>query len=200
MATRTVTGPVYHDDGSPWVGGRVGFELQTAFATATGFYPPENHVETLDASGDFSITLAVPDTGTAYYKIYTPDGLGYTVYLATGAATNLMTLLTLSSVVVDQDAVQTLLDAAAVFDVKTKTSTYIALSSDEYIRCNGTFTVTLPPATGSGMGLALKNIGTGIITVAGDGSDKINGSSVIYMYENEHIALIDAAAAEWDSL
>src|SRR4030042_582165 len=110
MGTRTVTGTVFHLDGTPWASGKVKFELLKAFETSTEVYPVETHIETLDVNGQFSITLGIPDTGTAYYKVETPDGLTYKFYLAAGAPTTLETLLTIAGSPIDQNALQTLID------------------------------------------------------------------------------------------
>lgn len=51
--------------------------------------------------------------------------------------------------------------------ITTKTANYPATADDVIILCDGTFTVTLPTAVGiSGKTYRIKNIGTGIITVA----------------------------------
>jgi hypothetical protein len=59
----------------------------------------------------------------------------------------------------------------------TQTTTYTALPSDDTILCNGTFTTTLP-VTGipTGKKYAVKNIGTGLCTVA-PASGNIDGSA-----------------------
>lgn len=95
MTTRTVTGTVYHIDGTAWSGGVIKFILTEPFETSTEVYPRETHSETLDANGQFSITLGVPDTGYASYIIRTPDSADYKVNLASGAATTLVALLQL---------------------------------------------------------------------------------------------------------
>lgn len=62
--------------------------------------------------------------------------------------------------------------------VTTALSTYTAKSNDEVIECNGTFTVTLPTASDiKGKIYYIKNIGSGTITVDGDGSETIDGSA-----------------------
>lgn len=95
MPTRTVTGTCRHVDGTGWASGVVKFHLITAFETTTEVYPQEVFSETLDANGAFSITLGVPDTGSASYVIITPDNAAYSVSLADGAATTLQALLSL---------------------------------------------------------------------------------------------------------
>lgn len=68
------------------------------------------------------------------------------------------------------------LTLTATTTVVTKTTTYTALVTDRFIICNSAsaFTVTLPTAVGNtGLVLDIKNKGTGIITVDGAGSEKI---------------------------
>jgi hypothetical protein len=111
MPTRTVTGTVRKPDGSAWASDKIHFKLDQAFETSLEVYPQEDHVVTLDAQGAFSITLGVPDTGTAAYVIRTPEGGEYTVNLASGPATDLQTLITIAGSNVPPSAVQVLLDA-----------------------------------------------------------------------------------------
>lgn len=198
MTTRTVTGTLYHLDGTAWAGGAVTFTLLETFENGTTVYPQENHTETLDASGQFTITLAVPDTGTAPYEIHTPDGLGYRVNLGAGAATDLVTLLTIATSVVSQSALQTLLDANNVMTVREVTSTDSIVASDEYIRASGTFTLSLPAATGSKVMYVVKNASTGTITVARAGTDMIDGSTSKAIDALENRVFFDAADGEWD--
>jgi hypothetical protein len=64
--------------------------------------------------------------------------------------------------------------------IVSKTSAYTATINDDVILCNGTFTVTLPVAsTATGCKLNIKNIGTGTITIDGDGSETIDGATTV---------------------
>lgn len=83
--------------------------------------------------------------------------------------------------------------------VSIVTTTYTILSTDEVIVCNSTtpFTVTLPAATGSGQTYAVKNINTGIITLEGNSSDKIDGELNQTINQWEDIQLTDYAANAW---
>jgi hypothetical protein len=199
MPTRTVTGTILHNDGSAWAGGVIRFILKHPFQTSTETYPIDTHEEILDTSGQFSITLGVPDTGTAEYYIIIPDGKKYKVNLEDGAATTLESLLTIAGSVIAQDAVQTLIDANNVLTITDVTSTYVVLDSNEWIRCDGTFTVTLPPATGSGQGFLIMNVGAGIITVDADGSETINGELTQTVIALDSLFVLDAAAGIWDA-
>jgi len=62
--------------------------------------------------------------------------------------------------------------------VVSKTSTYTITASDDVILCSGTFTVTLPTASGiAGTTYHIKNNGTGTLTIDGDGSETIDGAT-----------------------
>ena len=200
MGTRTVTGTVYRPDGTAYASATVTFTLITPFVTASEYYPAIDHSETTDALGQFSTALGVPDTGTAYYRVLLPTNKWYEFYIAAGAAVDLVTLVTITGTSVAQDDLQTLLDNNNVFTIASKTDTYVILASDEYIRCNGTFTVTLPAATGSGSPYIVKNVGSGTITVAATGSDLIDGAASVTLSSMVRYGFIDAAAATWDSV
>ena len=198
---RPITGTIYYPNGTAWANGTVRARLMEPFETSTRVYPKTEITITLDSNGQIpALTqLDTPDTGTAHYVITTPDNAQYTVYLETGAAVDLVTLLTIAGTAVAQDDLQTLLDAAEVFDITTVSSgPYAVLATDDEIRFNGTFTVTLPAATGSGRPLALKNIGTGTITITPDGTDTIDGFSSVYLYQRGGYGLIDGATGRWD--
>lgn len=60
----------------------------------------------------------------------------------------------------------------------SQTSTYVVDNLDCVVNCtSGTFTVTLPTAVGiEGQYFIIKNSGTGVITIDGDGSETIDGA------------------------
>lgn len=59
-------------------------------------------------------------------------------------------------------------------NIVTKTANYTLTANDVIVLANGTLTLTLPTAVGiSGKGYKIKNIGTGRVTVACDGSETI---------------------------
>lgn len=62
-------------------------------------------------------------------------------------------------------------------NINAKTATYTVVFSDDIICVtSGTFTVTLPTAVGCrGSKFTIKNMGTGVVTVDGDGSETIDG-------------------------
>jgi hypothetical protein len=70
----------------------------------------------------------------------------------------------------------------------TKTSTYIATIADDLVLANGTFTVTLYTAVGNqGREIEIKNIGTGLVTVAGNGSENIDNANTLTLSTNQSV-------------
>lgn len=70
-------------------------------------------------------------------------------------------------------------------------ATYTATVNDDTIECTAnTFTVTLPPAATTGTILFITNTGAGTITVDGDGSETIMGSTTQTVNPNESLSLI----------
>lgn len=200
MATRTIRGTVKHADDSPWVGGEVAFVLVNTFETPEEVYPAETISRTIDDDGFFTVNLGVPDEGTTQYKIHIPGQMGQLVNLGAGAETDLQTILTLASTAVEQNAIQTVIDAANLAVIRTVTSTYQIVAGDQYIRGDGTFTITLPPATGSRKPYLVKNVGSGVITVDGSGSETIDGQASVVLPPNDRCAVMDSVAGKWDAL
>lgn len=61
---------------------------------------------------------------------------------------------------------------------QTKSATYSALETDDTILCSGTWTLSLYAASGNaGRILFVKNTGTGVITIDGNGSETIDGAT-----------------------
>lgn len=84
--------------------------------------------------------------------------------------------------------------------IQTKTGDYTVLTTDDIVRCNGTFTVTLYAAAGNvGKIVIIKNIGTGVVTIDGNGSDTIDGALTFDIYEQEALLLYAAASGLWES-
>lgn len=74
-----------------------------------------------------------------------------------------------------------------------QTSTYTVDNTDCVVNCTAnTFTVTLPTAVGiEGQYFIIKNRGTGVITVDGDGSETIDGAAnKLLAVQNESITVI----------
>lgn len=197
MTTRTVTGTIKHADGTAWQTGAVQFRVMEPFTSGTDTYPTETHTETTDSNGAFSTALGVPASGSAHYYVVLPDESGHELYLSSGDAVDLSTLLITTAA--DADAVEALLTVAKRITSTNVTGTYTMLTSDEYIRASGTFTVTLLAATATGRVITIKNIGTGTITVAPAGTDTIDGATTWTLIPLASVTLIDASAGRWDA-
>ena len=193
---RTITGTILKPDGTAWAGGILKFQLIEAFETSTTVYPKYTHEEILDAQGEFTIDLEVPDTGTAWYYIRTPDSVVYDVQIGAGAATNLQTILTIATTTVVQNDLQTLIDANNVITMTDVSAAYDILSSDEGIFCTGTFTVTLPAATGSGKPYMIKSI-TATITLSAQAGETIDGSLTQTIYVLSWLTVVDHSTGVW---
>jgi hypothetical protein len=120
------------------------------------------------------------------FRVILDDGHSQYIYLTAGPITDLQTLLSV-------------LDVSNVAAIANVTDTYVVKLADEVIRCDGTFTVTLPAATGSGVAYCIKNIGTGVITVDGAGADTIDGQ-LTQTLDNQYdtITVLDVATGIWD--
>lgn len=78
-----------------------------------------------------------------------------------------------------------------------QTGAYVADNLDCVINCTAnTFTVTLPTAVGiEGKYFIIKNSGTGVITIDGDGSETIDGAATkILAVQYESISVISNGA------
>jgi len=193
--TRTVTGTILKPDGTVYTTWAVKFALLTEIIS-DGAVIPRYEVDVTTASdGTFTKTLTVPDTGTAYYRMTFPTGYSYDFNLADGSSIGLNELMSIATVAADPNYITEL----TTLDIKSKTATYAILAGDEYIRCNGTFTVTLPAATGSGNAYIVANVGTGTITVATTGGDTINGTTPLTIPTMTIAYYIDGVADNWDS-
>jgi hypothetical protein len=199
MTTRTVTGTVLEADLTAFPDSPLTFRLMDVLVSGGVTYP-RIAIEVIPdpISGYFSVDLAVPSTGTAHYRITLLDGYIQDIYLDAGPATDLQTLLTMPVSPVTPSALQTIIDASNIATITNVSNTYIVDPGDEVIRCDGTFTVTLPPATGSGVAYCIKNIGTGVITIDGNGSETIDGVTTKTLLSYDRIVVLDAAAGAWD--
>lgn len=77
-------------------------------------------------------------------------------------------------------------------DYTAKTANYTITTADSVIDCtSNTFTVTLPTASGAdGSFYDVKNSGTGIITLDGDGSETIDGFSNIQIPNGDSFTVL----------
>lgn len=82
--------------------------------------------------------------------------------------------------------------------VEAKTAAYTVVAADrgKLITCDGTWTLALTAAAtlGAGFTFAMKNIGTGVITIDPDGSETIDGTGTLRIEkEDEAIIVCDGA-------
>ena len=195
MTTRTVTGSVLNQDGDPWVGSML-FELLQPIISNGDVFPAGVLSVVLDANGDFETELGVPSSGTALYKLTLPDDYKQIFYLGAGSSIDLSEILSIPTVAVDPNYITELTS----LNITSVDDTYAVLASDEYIRCDGTFTVTLPATTGHGDKYMVKNVGIGDITPVVTGSDTINGTTPVVIAAGECVLFIDYSVGDWDSI
>lgn len=78
-------------------------------------------------------------------------------------------------------------------------STYPILTTDKNIFCNGTFTVTLPTTVSwSGKPYVIKNIGTGVITIATTSSQTIDGATTQTIGSQYQSVSVISDGANWN--
>lgn len=66
------------------------------------------------------------------------------------------------------------------------------------VYCNGTFTVNLPPAAvATGRIYHVVNVGSGTITIDGDGSDTINGAATLALTTQWSVATLHSNGGGW---
>ena len=93
----------------------------------------------------------------------------------------------------DLETWQAVMDAVAA-----KTGTATLTTSERRILCSGTFTVTLPTAVGNtGKDYYIKNTGTGIITVEGDGSETIDNNLNIILASMDSAHVVSDNVEWW---
>lgn len=88
---------------------------------------------------------------------------------------------------------------------RTITTATTLLSTEAVLRCSGAFTVTLYQSTGSQRVHYIKNIGAGLVTVSGNGTQTIDGSRTIEMYPGTigaypSMTIYDGISGNWDIL
>lgn len=75
---------------------------------------------------------------------------------------------------------------------------YVLSASNDVLLVNGTYTATLPTAAGiTGKVFTIKNIGTGVVTVDGDGSETIDSSTTVTLDPEEAIKVVSDGTEWW---
>jgi hypothetical protein len=176
------------------------WDLQELIVSEDGIVLPGAYEADLDGTGDFSITLPTPTSGSALYHYTYPNGLAYAVELETGPSVDIATIQTIEDADVAQDALQDLMDQAEQFEDTTVTSwPYTLMDADRYIRASGTGNFNLLAAAQRKVPRIVFNFGTGIITALPAGSDSINGQASWPIYPGQAWLFIDNVAGRWDA-
>lgn len=77
----------------------------------------------------------------------------------------------------------------------SKVANYTVLDIDYLIDCtSGTFTVTLPPVVVVGKTYIIKNSGTGVITLEGDGTETIDGALTLVLNQYDSYTVVSNGA------
>jgi len=193
--TRTVTGTILKPDGTVYTDWAVMFTLLSEIIS-DGDVIPKNSVEiTTDSNGDFSTTLAVPDSGTAYYNLRFQTGYSYDFNLASGSSIGLNEIISIATVAVDPNYITELTS----LDITYTDADLELTAAHEYVWSDGTVTITLPASTGSGDVYFISNQGSGTITPAVTGSDTINGTTPLVIPANTIAYYVDAEVGNWHS-
>lgn len=88
MASRTISGTLAsHPHAAVYL------EQRAVFVTDDATYLSAQYAVNTDAAGAFSIAVPVPDTGAVPYRIVLPDGTTTDLFIGSGAAIDLETLL-----------------------------------------------------------------------------------------------------------
>jgi len=102
-------------------------------------------------------------------------------------------LIVAESDIDDLETWQAVMDAVAA-----KTGTATLTTSERRILCSGTFTVTLPVVSGnSGKDYYIKNSGTGVITIEGNGSETIDNNLNLTLTSMESVHILCSGTAWW---
>jgi len=193
--TRTVTGTVLQPDGTAYTEWAVRFYLLREIISDGDAIPKQKIEVTTASNGTFTITLAVPDSGTAAYKLEFPTGYSQDFDLAAGSSIGLNEILSIPTVAADPNYITELTSLKITYtDVDLQIT-----SAHEYVWSDGTVTITLPATTGKGDVYFVSNQGSGTITVAVTGSDMINGTTPLTIPANTVVFYVDAEVGNWHS-
>ena len=193
---RTVYGTVLKPDGTVYTDWALTFRLVSDIIS-DGAVIPSYSVEIItDSSGNFITELVVPTNGTAHYIVKFKNLIVYEFNLSAGSSIGLNEIISIATVAVDPNYITELTS----LDITSVDDDYAVLASDDYIRCNGTFDVTLPATAGHGDKYMVKNVGDGVITPVVTGSDTINGTTPVSIAAGECVMFIDYSVGDWDSI
>jgi len=195
MTTRIVTGTILKPDGTVYTAAAIIIKLKDDIVSSGVVVPKYDVFITTSATGTFSVALYVPDSGTCTYELILATGYSYEFELGSGSSIGLSEIVSIPTVSEDPNYITELtsLSITTITDAATLSTLY------DYWRCNGTFTVTLPAATGSGDAYIVANVGTGTITVATTGGDTISGTTPLTIPTMTIAYYIDGIADNWDS-
>jgi hypothetical protein len=72
-------------------------------------------------------------------------------------------------------------------------------AADDVVLADGTFNVTLPLAANSiGRPISIKNVGTGVVTIVGTGTDTIDGvASYVLAVPYQSVTVVGASSGVW---
>lgn len=84
------------------------------------------------------------------------------------------------------------------FPITSKTANYTATVNDDVVLANGTFTVTLYTAVGNtGRRVTVKNTNTGIITVKGASTEKVDASNTLTLTQQYQSVTVESDGTQW---
>ena len=193
--TRTVTGTVLQPDGTAYTDWAVRFYLLREIISDGDAIPKQKIEVTTASNGTFTITLAVPDSGTTSYKLEFPTGYSQDFDLAAGSSIGLNEILSIPTVAADPNYITELTSLNITYtDVDLQIT-----SAHEYVWSDGTVTITLPATMGKWDVYFVSNQGTGTITVATTGSDTINGTMPLTIPTMTTTFYVDAEVGNWHS-
>lgn len=150
MATRTITGPLYKPGGNiPWVNTTVTFTPRQLFATSAIGYGIDAYKATTDDNGDFSVTLAIPDSGAITYRITLSDGNYIDYALSSGATLTIADIINAGTTTGTPNELEQLLADHTLLDLADTPDTYTSAAT-KLLRVNSDGTGIEFVATGSG--------------------------------------------------
>ena len=82
------------------------------------------------------------------------------------------------------------------YTYRAVTTTYTIVATDYLLDCSGTFTITLPTAVGFTGEYIIKNSGTGLITLDGDGTETVDSNLSIAL--NQYVTItVRSTGTNW---